>query len=131
MRARRRGHPVGRSLARPVPGDAAALASTASYMPSAEHKDHYSPLWGVGKWTRRGDTATRCPRDISLEQANDWLRAALSQGTAGPVWPADGAYPEYVWARVGETVFEARLSNREQGAYHGYPLDPTEWPSWI
>ena len=31
----------------------------------------------------------------------------------------------------GNTVFEARLVNRESGSYKGYPLDSDEWPKGI
>ncbi len=33
--------------------------------------------------------------------------------------------------RQNNRCFEARLSNREQGVYKGYPLKPDEIPSWL
>ena len=31
-----------------------------------------------------------------------------------------GKFPSVVWYRDGETIFEARLTNRVSGEYHGY-----------
>jgi len=102
------------------------LAAAATYVLSAEHKDFYTP---AGPPRLRSD-ATPCPRDITREQAEGWLRKALAAGAVGPVW-ADQPYPQLAWWKEGDLVFEARLSNAEAGWYHGYPLDRTEWPSWI
>ena len=33
-----------------------------------------------------------------------------------------GKFPSVVWYRDGETIFEARLTNRVSGEYHGYAL---------
>lgn len=130
MKARKRGKSIRRDRATPLSvGRMAAMASTARYTPSKDHKDHWTPELGPGRW--RGESATPCPLDVSRDQAEEWLRRALANGQAGQEWPQDGAYPQYVWIRVEETVFEGRLSEREQGWYHGYPLDRTEWPSWL
>ncbi len=42
-----------------------------------------------------------------------------------------GRISAYVWYMHGNTVFEARLVNRESGSYKGYPLDSDEWPKGI
>jgi hypothetical protein len=40
-----------------------------------------------------------------------------------------GVFPRYAWHKDGEIVYQAVLSNEEQGDYHAYPLeDPQEWP---
>lgn len=44
---------------------------------------------------------------------------------------ADEPYPRYAWKRVGDVVFEARLTNQEQGWFKGYPLDEPDWPDWL
>jgi hypothetical protein len=114
---------------RAVPSDGtilAELAAAARYVPSAEHKDQYGP---AGIAHLRTD-ATRCPRDLTAEQAQSWLAEAIAKGDVGGLW-GDMPYPQLVWKRVQDTVFEARVSNAEQGWYHGYPLDPTEWPRWL
>ncbi len=110
----------------PPDADLAKLASAASYVWSAEHKDRFGPA-GIPKL--RSD-ATRCPTDLTEEQVRGWLQDAIAAGDVGGVW-ADQPYPQLAWKRVGDTVFEARVSNSEQGWYHGYPLDPTEWPRWL
>lgn len=128
MRAKRRGRPLSRSRVTPPAGaDLFALAEQASYEPSAEHKDHY--ISGVGVRRLRTD-ATACPPDISLEQAEQWLKEALRDGAVGSPW-TDQPFPQYVWKRVGDRVFEARLTNAEQGWFKAYPLEEAEWPGWL
>lgn len=95
-------------------------------MRSAEHKDQFGPA-GVA---RLRTDASRCPRGLTEEQVTEWLREAIAAGDVGGVWN-DQPYPQLVWKRVNDIVFEARVSNSEQGWYHGYPLDPTEWPRWL
>lgn len=34
----------------------------------------------------------------------------------------ENGWPRVVWAVLGDSVLEARLDNRLQGTYHGYPL---------
>lgn len=128
MRARNRGRPLSRArVAPPAEVDLDLLADRATYVPSAEHKDRYTPAAGV---RRLRTDATACPTDVSQEQAQQWLRAALRQGHVGGPW-ADQPFPRYAWARSGDVVFEARLTNAEQGWFKGYPLEPSEWPAWL
>ncbi len=128
MRAKKRGRPLTRTRVRP-PDDAdlAALALRATYEPSAEHKDRYTPEAGV---RRLRTDASACPRDVTTAQAEGWLREALAAGDVGGPWD-DRPFPQYVWKRVGDRVFEARLTNAEQGWFKAYPLDKSEWPRWI
>ena len=58
-----------------------------------------------------------------------WLRLAIRRGAVGSPW--EGEFPRYVGYMHGNTVFEARLVNRESGSYKGYPLDSDEWPKGI
>jgi hypothetical protein len=116
-----------RDRATPKPGlDMHELSKTAKYVYSAEHKDHFGPA-GV---RRLRTDATPCPRGLEEETVTQWLRAAMAAGDVGGLWE-DETYPQLVWKRVGEIVYEARVSNRDQGWYHGYPLDRTEWPKWL
>lgn len=128
MRARKRGRPLSRVRVQPPPGtDVAALAAMAIYEPSAEHKDRYTR--GAGVRRLRTD-ATACPAEVTLDQAQHWLREALAAGDVGSPC-RDQPFPQYAWKRVGGTVFEARLTNAEQGWFKAYPLDETEWPAWL
>jgi hypothetical protein len=103
-----------------------ALAACVRYVWSAEHKDQVGP---AGLPRLRSD-ATRCPKNVTEEQVLSWLREAIAAGDVGGLWEGN-PYPQLAWRRVGDTVFEARVSNAEQGWYHGYPIDPTEWPKWL
>lgn len=128
MRARRRGRPLSRARVQPPVGvDGAGVAQRATYHPSAEHKDRYTPATGVRQL--RSD-ATPCPPDVTLDDAQLWLREALAAGDVGGPWD-DQPFPQYAWRRIGDRVFEARLTNPEQGWYKAYPLERAEWPPWL
>ncbi len=127
MRAVRRRRPLVRSRAIPPPtADLGALAASTSYVISTEHKDY---LTEAGPGALRSD-ATPCPRDISRDDAEQWLRRALAAGDVGEPW-GDQPYPRYAWYRYEDRVYEARLTNTEAGAYKGYPLDSSEVPPWL
>jgi hypothetical protein len=128
VRARRRGKPLSRSRVVPPPGaDLGELASRARYEPSAEHKDRYTTTAGV---RRLRVDASPCPPEVTQDAAQVWLREALAAGDVGGPW-LDQPFPQYAWKRVGDLVFEARLTNSEQGWFKGYPLDRTQWPTWL
>ncbi|MDE0161214.1 MAG: hypothetical protein OXL98_05695 [Acidimicrobiaceae bacterium] len=61
-----------------------------------------------------------------MELATGWLRSAIRAGSTGEPW--EGGFPRYVWHREWDTVFEARLVNRGNGSYKGYPLKDRERP---
>lgn len=110
----------------PADIDVGELAARASYEGSAEHKDYHSP---AGPPRLRSD-ASPCPRDLhDQDELTRWLRTAIAAGQIGAPW--EGDFPRYVWSRQGNRVFEARLSNRSQGTYKGYPLRPDEVPPWL
>ncbi len=118
---------MSRARVSPPPGtDLRVLAGSASYVISAEHKDY---LTEAGPGALRSD-ASACPRGVTREQAEGWLRQALADGHVGAPWSGQ-PYPQYAWFRSGSDVFEARLSNAELGWYKGYPLDESEWPAWL
>ena len=60
---------------------------------------------------------------------NEWIRSAVRRGSISGLW--DGEYPRYVWYKHNDTVFAARLVNRGDGSYKGYPLGADEWPPGI
>lgn len=103
--------------------DLDAVAARASYGGSPEHKDMVT---SAGMPRPRGD-ASICPREYNdMELVTGWLRSAIRAGSTGEPW--EGGYPRYVWHQEGDTVFEARLINRGNGAYKGYPLNDHERP---
>ena len=99
------------------------MAARASYGGSPEHKD---TITSAGMPRPRGD-ASICPREYNdMALVTDWLRSAIRAGSTGEPW--EGGYPRYVWHQEGGTVFEARLVNRGNGSYKGYPLSDHERP---
>ena len=102
------------------------LANRVTYVGSPEHKDFPS---FAGQPKRRSD-ASICPRHIrDAETVTEWLRAAIRRGVTGSPW--ENGFPRYAWHKQEHTVYEARLINRGNGEYKGYPLNDDEWPRGI
>lgn len=55
---------------------------------------------------------------------------ALMLGNAAMPRSVEGPRP-LVWKRVDGLVFEGRVSNRDSGWYHGYPITAAEMPRWL
>lgn len=128
MRAPKRKRPRVRALLPPeAQKDLRVVALRASYIGSPEHKDTIS-LAGVPR--PRAD-ASICDRKFArdFKTVALWLRSAILNGQVSEYW--EGEFPRYVWYRDGDTVYEARLVNREAGWYKGYPLGRTEWPDGV
>lgn len=123
---RRRAAPKDRGIV-PEGTNLRELAEHACYVPSPEHKGRGHRFLVQG---RLRTDATECPRDIELRDAERWLREAIAAGDVGGIWEPD-TYPQLAWRRSGDSVFEARVSNRELGHYHGYPITPAEAPRWL
>src|SRR5262245_25354045 len=90
-----------------------------------------APLWLTGSHRRRG--AGQRPASALLIGIAQW-RPGLSRREYWLVGflPNGTKFPRLVWHLQDETLYEARLSNRELGEYHGYPLeDRCEWPAGI
>jgi hypothetical protein len=62
---------------------------------------------------------------------NQWLQAAIQAGNYSAFF--EGDFPRYVWYRdePGNITYEARLVNREQGCYKGYPVNASEVPTGL
>ena len=107
--------------------DLSAVAEHADYVGSPEHKDVPS---FAGAARPRAD-ASLCDRSLfkELDLINSWLREGIRRGAVSEYW--EGEFPRHVWYKDGGTVYEARLVNREQGLYKGYPLEEAEWPPLI
>jgi hypothetical protein len=105
-----------------------AICDQVKYVGSAEHKD--TPSF-AGEPRPRADAAI-CDRSLAGSQdlLTDMLRAAIRKRAFGGLW--EGGFPRYVWHRPDtETLYEARLVNREAGWYKGFPLDRDEWPEGV
>lgn len=62
-------------------------------------------------------------------ELTEQLRDCIRKGLVGAPW--EGSFPRYVWGMIEGQVFEARLVNREQGEYKGYPLEQAAWPEGL
>ena len=123
MRTPMRRRPRPRTQDVPPDTDLGALAERARYIGSPEHKD--MPTF-AGQPRPRGD-ASICPRDHNdVDLVTGWLRSSIRAGSVGGPW--EDEFPRYVWHQEEEVVFEARLVNRGDGSYKGYPLAADEWP---
>ena len=126
MRAPKRKRPLKREIRISLNADLDALAELVTYVGSPEHKDYPS---FAGPPKLRSD-AFCCPRSIrDADTVTEWLRVAVRRGAVGTYW--ESGFPRYVWYKLGDTVFEARLTNRGAGQYKGYQLKLEEWPEGI
>ncbi len=127
MRTPKRRRPRRRAFAAAPAGvDLSELAGRVSYVGSAEHKSFPS---FAGRPQLRAD-ASKCSPDLAdPAELTRWLQEALSSGHVGDPW--EGDFPRYVWCRREADTYEARLVNREQGHYKGYPLSFDEWPEGL
>lgn len=105
--------------------DLLAMAEKVTYVPSAEHKDY---LTSAGPGRLRSD-ASACPRDLDFDKVLEWLRDAVRACALSAA--TEGDFPRYAWRRIGEQVYEARLSNSGLGQYKGYPIQDSEAPEWL
>jgi hypothetical protein len=77
--------------------------------------------------SRRWPIASKCPPVWTQQEATRVLRQSIIAGYVC-TWNGND-FPLFVWYRDDEILYEARLSNRTSGEYHGYPLeDRREWP---
>jgi hypothetical protein len=129
MRSPSRKNPKGREVNPPEGVDLDRLADDVQYVGSPEHKR--SPSF-AGPPSPRPD-ASICDNRFLEQQPllTAWLKVAMRKGAVSAYF--DGDYPRYVWYKDKdeETVYEARLVNRGQGTYKGYPLEKNEWPRGI
>jgi hypothetical protein len=103
------------------------VAEKARYVGSPEHKEEPS---FAGLPRPRAD-ATICDNRFADRQSEltGWLRDAIRNGCVGAPW--EGDFPRYVWCMKDDIVYEARLVNRGNGEYKGYPLAFDEWPEGV
>ena len=104
----------------------ASVAARVTYVGSPEHKDYPSP---AGPPRLRSD-ATKCGALVhnadTFGSLSQQLQLAIVRGAVGG--PLEGDYPRYVWAKVQDQWYEARLTNREQRQYKGYAIRLEEVP---
>lgn len=129
MRAPKRKRPLQRSLIPDPAADWLTIFRSVSYIGSPEHKD--TPSF-AGHPRPRAD-ASICSRSLARDQptVKQWLQAAIQAGNYSEFF--EGDFPRYVWYRdePNNITYEARLVNREQGCYKGYPLNASEVPTGL
>lgn len=100
-------------------------AEGAHYIGSPYHRMHGSPMGPAA--SRSYPHASKCPITWTFETANRALKGAIRRGHVSQDW--ENGFPLWVWHQDAGILYEARLSNRDQGAYHAYPLaEEREWP---
>src|SRR5580658_10671077 len=93
------------------------VAELATYKGNAIHKSYDSP---AGPAALMADEA-KC----DYFHAREWprLQAALRQAiTDGCVAQFRGNFPSRAWVWINGVLHEARLTEQEQGEYHGFPI---------
>jgi hypothetical protein len=112
-----------RTIAWPTAGESPqTVAAAATYIGSAEHKNHPST---AGAPRLRSDASPCDPRYQTLEEPTRALREAISARRIGEFL---GRFPNYVWGRLDGRLYEARLVNHELGQYKAYPIELEELP---
>jgi hypothetical protein len=107
--------------------DLEAVAEEVTYVGSPEHKR--APSF-AGPPSPRSDASICDNRFLEMQaELTEWLKESIRRGAVSA--PVEGGYPRYAWFREGDVVYEARLVNRGQGTYKGYPLERSEWPAGI
>ncbi|MGM0577603.1 MAG: hypothetical protein ACQEXJ_17895 [Myxococcota bacterium] len=102
------------------------LADRVAYVGSAEHKARpVDPSFQVEPELR--SDASKCPRDIDRDNAERVLREALRRRCVSQRF--ESGFPRYAWGWLDGTPYVARLTNREKGAYKGWPIEPFELPT--
>ncbi len=114
--------------ARPSKEQLQELSRRATCVGGPEHEDRPSP---AGPVPRPRPDASICPLATAGEfrRAQGWLRRAIAAGRVRG--PHENGWPRDAYHREGDTIFEARLTNREKGEYKGYPIEPDQLPAGI
>jgi hypothetical protein len=100
------------------------LAAKVTYVGSPEHKT--GPSF-AGRLAPRA-TASICPPELAnqREVVESWLKDAILAGTFSEEFT--GSFPRYVWHKLNGRFYEARLTNKANGAYKGYPIEEEQIP---
>ena len=111
------------SLAELGEGELEQMARKARYEPSPYHKSaQEAERWGLSRAVHRPDT-TLCEAGTigGRRDAVRLLRLGIRLGMVSETRRGD--WPQNVWAVDDKGVaYEAQLSNRGVGEYHGYPM---------
>lgn len=104
----------------PLPDE---VAQRADLRGNTEHKTYPSQFGPPAIFSDK----TKCDR----YRNEDWprlveaLRLAIQSRSVGIF---RGDFPSRAWVWINGVLHEARLENQELGHYHGFPLDPPDYP---
>jgi hypothetical protein len=97
-----------------------AAAVGARYAPSDYHcKEN-------GRLRRRVKPATPCPRDFTLQEAGNAIRAAIRARRVSREWI--NGFPRHLWHKEGDQWYEACTNVGTAGTYHAYPIEVLSLP---
>lgn len=106
--------------------DRAVLSRKVNYCGNPAHKKNpgdfgLTPPSGPRAGKSLCDVAAIFEKDV----ASSLLKEGVMRGLVSMQF--DGEWPKVIWSvTADEIVLEARLENRETGAYHGYPMQSTD-----
>lgn len=106
--------------------DRALLSERVSYCGNPAHKKNpgdfgLTPPSGPRPGKSLCDAAAIFEKDVATRLLKEGLRRGLVSAHF------DGEWPKVIWSVTEDgIVLEARLENRETGAYHGYPIQSTD-----
>jgi len=104
------------------PDERRRMATTVVYGGNPQHKRSPGD-YGLTPPSQPRPDKTLCDgnRPIAKAEATELLRKGLDKGMCSHC--SSQEWPQNVWAvSLDGEIFEAQLENREQGAYHGYPV---------
>src|SRR6266851_5577950 len=79
---------------------------------------HRAPGSKAGPVAQRAGLTSRCPPNWTNARATEALKKAISEAKVSCYW--EQGFPRYVWYLDDDVLYEARLTNRGNGEYHGY-----------
>ena len=109
------------SLGKISEGTLEQMAQDARYRASPYHKSNPAD-WGLSRPRPRPDKTVCEGSGITCcWDATELLKSGIRRGMVSEQQRGD--WPQNIWAVDAEgIVYEAQLSNRELGEYHGYPM---------
>ena len=100
------------------------VAEMVRYEGNQKHESYHRRSAGrEGRWE-----IAQCDRYTPEDwpKLEDVLRMAIK---AQCIQQFRGGFPSRAWAYINDCLHEARLTEQEQGLYHGFPIDdPTGYP---
>lgn len=82
-----------------------------------------------GKLARRVKPAMPCPRDFTLQEAGDAMRASIRAGRVSKRWV--NGFPRQIWHKEGMVWYEATTNTGTAGTYHAYPIEVSGLPAGL